>query len=70
MIRGAPAQFLEILGEDGCRHVVRVGSIQLLSDVDIMRDTTALVVAGRQIVVPTSLDEILDRVFNVSRRSS
>lgn len=70
MTRDLPAQFLEVVGEDGCRHIVRVGSIQLFSDVDIMRDTTAIMVAGRQIVAPTSLDEILHRVFGPSRNSS
>lgn len=65
-----PAQFIELVSEEGCRHVVRVASIQLISDVDVLRDSTVIVVAGRPIVVPVKLDEILDMISGRHRMAS
>lgn len=47
---------------DGLRHVVRVSSIQMLSDSDQCRDATVAVVAGRGFSVPVPLDELLGRL--------
>lgn len=66
MNRQPHPQFIELIAEDGCRHIVRVASIQLLSDVDVLQDTTAIVVAGRQITVPVALDEIVTSIVEAS----
>lgn len=61
---GAPAApcppgYVGLVDIDGLRHVIRVSSIQMLSDSDQCRDMTVAVVAGRSIPLPTPLDEVL-----------
>ncbi len=47
---------------DGLRHVVRVSSIQMMSDSDPCQDTTVAVVAGRALSLPMPLEEFLGRI--------
>lgn len=51
--------YLAVVDGEGCRHVVRIGAIQSLSDSDPCHDATVIVVAGRAITVNRPLDEIL-----------
>ena len=44
---------------DGCRHVLRVTSVQALSDTDLLRNETFITAAGRTIRVLQPLDAIL-----------
>jgi hypothetical protein len=48
--------YLEVTDADGCRHLLRIGSIQWLSDVDICRNETLLTASGRTIHIPLELD--------------
>lgn len=52
--------YLTVIDDRGCRHLIRIGSIQCLSDGDPCQDTTVVVVAGRPITVPVPLDTVLD----------
>lgn len=54
--------FLMLVDDAGRRNLVRIGSIQLLADCDELHDTTILVVAGRAITVPRSLDDLMDEI--------
>lgn len=51
--------YLAVIDGDGCRHMIRIASIQMVSDGDQCRDTTVMVVAGRAITVAESLDDVL-----------
>jgi hypothetical protein len=62
-------QFIEVEGEDGVRNVVRVNAIQLLCDVDELREETFMMVANRTILVREPLDEIREVLAEVSPRS-
>lgn len=50
--------YLAVTDGDGLRHLIRIGSIQMLSDGDLCRDTAIIVVAGRAIVVAEPLDTL------------
>ena len=49
--------FIEVVDEDGLRNIVRIGSIQRISDVDELAEETYLTVAGKVLLVRTPLDE-------------
>jgi hypothetical protein len=53
---------------DGLRHVVRVSSIQMMSDSDPCQDTTVAVVAGRALSLPMPLEEFLGKVVDGERK--
>lgn len=42
--------FLQVQDGDGCRHLLRVTSVQALSDTDLMRNETFITAAGRTII--------------------
>jgi hypothetical protein len=48
--------YLEVTDADGCRHLLRIGCIQWLSDVDTCRNETLLTASGRTIHIPLELD--------------
>lgn len=50
--------YLVVVNGDGLRHLIRIGAIQMLSDGDLCRDTTVIVVAGRAIVVAEPFDQL------------
>ncbi|SDA29868.1 hypothetical protein SAMN02799622_04575 [Methylobacterium sp. UNC378MF] len=54
--------FLQVQDGDGCRHLLRVTSVQALSDTDLMRNETFITAAGRTIRVTQPLDEIVELV--------
>ncbi|SFF11995.1 hypothetical protein [Methylobacterium sp. 13MFTsu3.1M2] len=54
--------FLQVQDGDGCRHLLRVTSVQALSDTDLMRNETFITAVGRTIRVTQPLDEIVDLV--------
>lgn len=54
--------FLQVQDGDGCRHLLRVTSVQALSDTDLMRNETFITVAGRTIRVPQALDDIVELI--------
>jgi len=58
----APLGCLMLADGDGIRHVIRIGSIQLLSDTDPCRDSTTAVVAGRPLMIPQPLDDVLAQI--------
>ena len=49
---------LQVHDGDGCRHLLRVTSVQALSDTDLMHNETFITAAGRTIRVTQPLDEI------------
>lgn len=59
-MRKAGPRYLRVVDEDGCRHLIRVTAIQVMSDADPIRDATIVVVAGRSICVPTPLDVVIE----------
>lgn len=50
---------LMVVDIDGRRCLIRIGAIQFVVDGDATHDTTIIVVAGRFIVVPEPLDDVL-----------
>jgi hypothetical protein len=70
--------YLEVTDADGCRHYVKITSIQWLSDLDPCRTDTLLTAAGRTIHIPIELSVLRDlvdpthgengRTFNNERR--
>jgi hypothetical protein len=52
-------RYLQIIDQDGTRHLIRISAIQLCSDADPCRDSTSVVVAGRTLIVPLPLDELV-----------
>ena len=51
--------FLKVVEENGCRHLVSIRAIQLISDADPCRDETVMIVAGRAFRLLQPLDEVL-----------
>ncbi|GJD59445.1 hypothetical protein [Methylobacterium dankookense] len=51
--------YLQVQDGDGCRHLLRVTSVQALSDTDPLRNETFITAAGRTIRVPQALDSIV-----------
>lgn len=51
--------YLQVQDGDGCRHLLRISSVQAVSDTDLMRNETFITAAGRTIRVPQPLDEIV-----------
>jgi hypothetical protein len=60
--------FIEVVDEDGLRNIVRIGSIQRLSDVDEMAEETYLTVAGKVLLVREPLEEFRDLLEGVGAR--
>jgi len=54
--------YLLLQDVDGLRHAIRVSAIQMLSDGDPCCDTTLAVVAGRSLVIPQPLDDLLGQL--------
>lgn len=52
-------RYLQVVDQDGTRHLIRISAIQLCSDADPCRDSTAVVVAGRTLIVPVPMDEFV-----------
>lgn len=50
--------FLELIGEDGIRNLIRINAVQLLCDVDEAREETFVTVGNRTILVREPLDQI------------
>lgn len=50
--------FLELVGDDGIRNLVRINAVQWLCDADETREETFLTVANRIILVREPLDRI------------
>lgn len=57
--------YLAVTDGDGCRHMIRITSIQMLSDGDVCRDTAIVIAAGRAITVTESLDEVVNLVAHL-----
>ena len=55
-------QFLLFRDCDGVRHLVRIGSVQVLSDADVDCQECLLVVANRMYRVPVSLECCLEQL--------
>ena len=54
------AGFLVLIDSEGCRHAVRLNSIQSLSDTDCCGDATLMVLpGGRQVMIPQKLTDVL-----------
>ncbi|AWN41801.1 hypothetical protein U8607_13320 [Methylobacterium durans] len=54
--------YLQVQDGEGCRHLLRVTSVQALSDTDPLRNETFITAAGRTIRVLQPLDEIVELV--------
>ena len=57
--------FLKVVEENGCRHLISIRAIQLISDADPCRDETVMIVAGREIRLFQPLDEIVMEMMRV-----
>jgi hypothetical protein len=55
--------YVEIVDEEGCRHLIRRTSVQWVSDTDSLRNETYITAAGRTIRVPEPLDEVLEVIL-------
>ncbi|AWN35189.1 hypothetical protein [Methylobacterium radiodurans] len=53
---------LQVQDGDDCRHLLRVTSVQALSDTDPLRNETFITAAGRTIRVPQALDSIVELI--------
>ena len=51
-------QYLQVQDGDGCRHLLRVTSVQALSDTDPLHNETFITAAGRTIRVLQPLEAI------------
>ncbi|GEP05281.1 hypothetical protein [Methylobacterium oxalidis] len=54
--------YLQVQDGDGCRHLLRVTSVQALSDTDPLRNETFITAAGRTIRVLQPLDQIVELI--------
>lgn len=54
-----PRRLVIVTDDEGCRHLVPTCAIQLVSDADLFRDSVILVIAGRAIRIPRTLDHVL-----------
>ena len=57
--------FLKVVEENGCRHLISIRAIQLISDADPCRDETVMIVAGREIRLFQPLDEVVMEMMTV-----
>jgi len=55
-------QFLLFRDCDGVRHVVRLGSVQVLSDADVDCQECLLVAANRMYRVPVALERCIEHI--------
>ncbi|ABY28781.1 hypothetical protein [Methylorubrum extorquens] len=62
--------YLQVQDGDGCRHLLRVSSVQAVSDTDLMHNETFITAAGKTIRVPQALDEILPLISPGERFSA
>ncbi|WP_158811441.1 hypothetical protein [Beijerinckia sp. L45] len=60
-------QFIEFIGDDGIRNVVRVTAIQWLCDSDEIADETFMTVANKTILVRAPLTEVRDALLEDPR---
>ncbi|KAB1069226.1 hypothetical protein [Methylobacterium planeticum] len=54
--------YLQVQDGEGCRHLLRVTSVQALSDTDPLRNETFITAAGRTIRVLQPLDAIVELI--------
>jgi hypothetical protein len=54
--------YLEVTDSDGCRHYVKISSIQWISDVDACQTEALLTAAGRTVHIPIELGVLRDLV--------
>lgn len=54
--------YIEIRDSTGCRHYVRMSTIQWISDVDTCRDEALLTAAGRTVHLLCSLDQLIETI--------
>jgi hypothetical protein len=60
--------FIEFLGEDGVRNLVRINAVQWLCDTDETAEETFLTVANKTILVRAPLDELRDAILQEPER--
>ena len=58
--------FIEFLGDDGIRNIVRINAVQWACDTDETCEETFLTVANRTILVRAPLDELREVLADVS----
>lgn len=56
---GRLGPYLAVVDEAGCRHLVRITAIQVMSDRDPCADSTSIIIAGRSLIVPRPLDQVV-----------
>jgi len=56
-------QYIEIVDEEGCRHLIRKNAIQWVSDTDPLQNETFITAAGRTICVRKPLEEVLEMIL-------
>jgi hypothetical protein len=61
--------FIEFLGEDGIRNLVRINAVQWLCDTDETAEETFLTVANKTILVRAPLDEVRDAIEGEPERT-
>jgi hypothetical protein len=60
--------FIEFLGEDGIRNLVRINAVQWLCDTDETAEETFLTVANKTILIRAPLDEVRDAIVQEPER--
>lgn len=55
--------YVEIVDEEGCRHLIRRTSIQWVSDTDSLQNECYITASGRTICVRMPLDEVLEVIL-------
>lgn len=56
---GRLGPYLVVVDESGCRHLIRITAIQVLSDRDPCADSTSIIIAGRALTIPRPLDQVV-----------
>jgi hypothetical protein len=51
--------YLVLVDTEGLRHSVRLSAILSVSDADMCQDTTVVIAAGRQILVPEAWETVM-----------
>ncbi|GEO42029.1 hypothetical protein SAE02_61770 [Skermanella aerolata] len=52
--------YLLLRDQSGLRHLARINSVSLVSEIDEIGDETMLIISSRPIRLSASLDEVLD----------
>ncbi|MGD0634226.1 MAG: hypothetical protein ABSA13_08115 [Beijerinckiaceae bacterium] len=55
--------FIEFVGDNGLRQIIRVTAIQCIGDSDEMANETSLTFANKTVLIPAPLDEVREALM-------